>query len=285
MPPVTEAAAAAHVDGTLMIEARNSEHSRQAVTEPVSPELVLVDPQLATVARKRLRAAGERPRSARRDAARDQRADPRAAHHAYGNRVAGELGASAIAQEGVDGHSSFKSRRRGLVMATAALAVVAAAAAVVSIRLRDVEAAGGSLPTSIQTASAPKAAEARQDQPASKPLRARRGTASTRSSKPIVQPKKRLLPARPAPLPTRVFVWPAVSRATFYKVEFFRSGRKIFEAAPTTPRLELPLRWRYRGRAVRLTPGTYRWDVRPAFGTRSRPRYGTLITRSNWIAR
>jgi hypothetical protein len=266
-----------------MIQARNAEQAEQAVTEPVSPELVLVDPQLATVARKRLRAAGERPR---REAARDPRADPRAARHAYGERVPGELGVSARAPEDVDNDPSFESRRRGgLVTASAALAIIAAAAAVVSIRLIDVEDVGGSLPTSVQTTSAPKTAEAPQNQPTSKPSLARRGTASPRSTKPVVQQKKRLRPPqRAAPL-TRLFVWPEVSRTTFYKVEFFRGGRKIFEASPTTPRLELPLRWVYRGRGIRLTPGTYRWDVRPAFGPRSRPRYGTLITRSSWIAR
>jgi hypothetical protein len=269
-----------------MIQARNAEQAEQAVTEPVSPELVLVDPHLAKVARKRLRAAGERPASARREAARAQREDPRASRHAYGERIAGEFGVSATAQENVDSDSSFENRRRGgLVTATAALAVIAAAAAVVSIRLKDVEDAGGSLPMSIQTTSASRAAEARQNQPSSKPSRARRGTPSPRSTKPVVQQKKGIRPPqRAAPL-TRLFVWPKVSRATFYKVEFFRGGRKIFEASPTTPRLELPLRWVYRGRGIRLTPGTYRWDVRPAFGPRSRPRYGTLITRSSWIAR
>ena len=269
-----------------MIQARNSEHSRQAVTEPVSPELVLVDPQLATLARRRLPAVGERPSSARREAARDQRADARADPHAYGEHVADEFDVSATSTDHVDSDLSSASRRRGgLLLVTTALAVLAATAAAVSIRLRDVQDAGGSLPTSIQAMSAPGTAEPRLNRRANEPSRARPGTVSPRSSKPIVPPKKRLQPARSAPLPTRVFVWPAVSRATFYKVEFFRRGRKIFEASPTTPRLELPLRWVYRGRAVRLTPGTYRWDVRPAFGPRSRPRYGTLITRSNWIAR
>jgi hypothetical protein len=55
-------------------------------------------------------------------------------------------------------------------------------------------------------------------------------------------------------------------------------------ASSGIPRIELPLRWVFRGRQFRLTPGTYRWEVRAAFGPRSRPRYGKLITQSTWTA-
>jgi hypothetical protein len=94
-------------------------------------------------------------------------------------------------------------------------------------------------------------------------------------------------PHRPPParFPTRVFVWPPVPRAAFYKVEFFRHGARIFIAWPSRTRLLLPLRWTYHGRPFRLTRATYHWRVTPAFGSRSRPRYGIPSTRSTVVLR
>jgi hypothetical protein len=47
---------------------------------------------------------------------------------------------------------------------------------------------------------------------------------------------------RPSTFPMRVFVWPALSYASFNKVEFFRRGREVFTALSSAPRLELPHR-------------------------------------------
>ena len=91
--------------------------------------------------------------------------------------------------------------------------------------------------------------------------------------------------AQPGIVSTRVFIWPAVSHAASYKVEFFRGGRKIFQASPATPRLELPLSWTYKGREFRLTPGTYAWRVSPAFSSGAGVRYGKPIIRSRWVVR
>jgi hypothetical protein len=90
---------------------------------------------------------------------------------------------------------------------------------------------------------------------------------------------------RPSTFPTRVFIWPAISHASFYKVEFFRRGREVFTALSSAPRLELPLRWVYQGRRFRLEEGLYSWRVSPAFGSRPRLRYGNPIVRSTWLAR
>jgi hypothetical protein len=82
-----------------------------------------------------------------------------------------------------------------------------------------------------------------------------------------------------------VFIWPAVKGASYYQVQFFRSGKEVFEASPSAPRLALPARWVYKGRPMRLVPGAYSWQVSPAFGSRSRPRYGHPIVRSTWVAK
>ena len=85
-----------------------------------------------------------------------------------------------------------------------------------------------------------------------------------------------------APVKNSLFVWLPRRRASHYRVEFRRAGRKIFQATTARPRLLLPDRWVYNGRGFRLTPGRYRWTVRPAFGSRANPRYGTPIVDSRW---
>jgi hypothetical protein len=121
-----------------------------------------------------------------------------------------------------------------------------------------------------------------------RPPRSSRVASGARTHKP--RPRLRsahdLKSKRPPATPlTRLFVWPAVKHAAYYKVEFFRRGRPVFEAWPAAPRIQLPLQWTYKGRSMRIEPGAYSWQVSPAFGTRSRPRYGVPIVRSTWIAR
>lgn len=81
----------------------------------------------------------------------------------------------------------------------------------------------------------------------------------------------------------QAFGWVPVRGATHYRVEFFRGRTKIFEARPAVARFELPPRWVYGGRRYRLTPGQYLWVVRPALGPRSRVRYGKPIVRATLI--
>jgi hypothetical protein len=80
--------------------------------------------------------------------------------------------------------------------------------------------------------------------------------------------------------PGHTFVWLPVREANHYKVEFFRGTKKIFEARPSRARLELPERWTFKGRRYTLTSGRYRWSVRPGFGPRTKARYGRAIVSS-----
>jgi hypothetical protein len=85
--------------------------------------------------------------------------------------------------------------------------------------------------------------------------------------------------------PASVFVWLPVRGASHYKVEFFRGGRRVFQATTAKARLELPRRWTFKGRRFAVTPGTYRWSVRPGFGAGSSRRYGETIVASRWTVR
>lgn len=251
-----------------MTEQRKLQPAEETIPEPLSPELVLVDPVLANLARERLRS--------------ERIAVERTGPGSPDDRP------SAISPDyAEDDTSSFarpRTRRRGVFAAAlAVLAVAGVGFAILDHELTDIGGSvNGRIPTRMQ--SIQRTADARQNRRTTEPPRARAGTASPHSTKPAVQPKKRLQGVQPTEFATRLFVWPAVSGATFYRVEFFRRGRKIFKASPTIPRIELPLRWVFRGRHFRLTPATYRWEVRAAFGSRSRPRYGKLITRSVWTS-
>jgi len=68
--------------------------------------------------------------------------------------------------------------------------------------------------------------------------------------------------------------WRRTPRASYYNVQLYRGSVKVLSAWPTTTRLQLKARWRYLGRARRLTAGTYRWLVWPGFGKPAQGRYG-----------
>ena len=73
-----------------------------------------------------------------------------------------------------------------------------------------------------------------------------------------------------------------MSKARFYNVQVYRGGRKILSLWPFKPRLKLQWRWKREGRVFRLRPAVYTWVVWPAFGTRAKPRYGSMLGRSTF---
>ena len=72
-------------------------------------------------------------------------------------------------------------------------------------------------------------------------------------------------------------VWTAVPKATFYNVQLYNRGRKVLSAWPTAAKLALAQKWSYAGRRFKLERGAYQWYVWPAFGPRSKFRYGQLL--------
>jgi hypothetical protein len=81
------------------------------------------------------------------------------------------------------------------------------------------------------------------------------------------------------------FAWERVPGARFYNVQLFRGGTKILTTWPRAPRLLLARRWSFGGRTWTLSHGRYRWYVWPAFGTRTRPRYGRPLGASSFVVR
>ena len=83
-----------------------------------------------------------------------------------------------------------------------------------------------------------------------------------------------------------LLAWGAVANATYYNVQVYRNGQKIFTTWPRTTSFQLQRSWRFDSRTYELTPGSYRWYVWPGFGARSANRYGKLLgTRSFVITR
>jgi hypothetical protein len=74
-----------------------------------------------------------------------------------------------------------------------------------------------------------------------------------------------------------VLIWAVVPDATYYNVQLWRSGTKILSAWPIKARRALQRRWKYDGRRLSLSPGTYSWYVWPGFGDRADRNYGPLL--------
>jgi hypothetical protein len=71
--------------------------------------------------------------------------------------------------------------------------------------------------------------------------------------------------------------WTPVRGASYYNVQLYRAGIKVFSEWPARAGLRLPRAWRLDGRRYRLRSGTYRWYVWPGFGRPAEARYGPAI--------
>jgi hypothetical protein len=277
--------------------------------EPLSPELALVDPDLASFARKRLPDIGDSLARQGRSKAPEDGARPGAGAVIARTAVAESL---VAAQAAVSAEADRRERRPNISdSATAAeiaprvrwaraLAVMTALALFGGVFAWRALRGGGDVSAPAAASSTVGSATRPSVQPpgpstveGSRPTSSAKmkakaagvgtapaATASKRSNSP---PPKRRQEAR-APAPARpVFLWPSAAGARYYQVEFFRSGRKIFQAALHEPRLELPFHWRFQGRVFTLTPGTYIWQVRPVTASGRSVRYGKPITHSRWV--
>lgn len=299
----------------------NTDSTDRLVLEPLTPELALVDPELARRARDRLPGPsgevpfgpdGRGPRSAARslptpadDASaevapagtRERQPDrPASTRHRWRKArflAVGLLAATAVLSVLTWTRSSFRDARRDAVDPAAVRSTPLAQAR------RQATTAAPVSPEASTKSNTPSGVAKKRAKPSPSALPARTKTtrpangakpaapkASTRSTHPSgLAKKKRAKPSPSSAFGTRVFIWAAQEHATLYKVAFFRHGKEVFEALRSEPRLELPLRWTYKHRKFRLTSGAYAWTVRPAFGPRTQLRYGKPIVQSTWVAR
>jgi len=260
--------------------------------EPLTPELVLVDPDLARRAREQLpdrepeprRTTGESipspvtslldPDLARRGREQppDREPEPR--------RTTGEAIPYPVTPRLVvvqPDPSTFerrlkpppRKRRRGRILILLILAAAAVTGIVLVPSLRHI---------------VWESREVAVVQPVRKPAPPPHASSTTPDKakpKETVKPKARVAP-RSAPS-HRPFAWVAVPKATYYLVRFYRGSQEIFEARPSAPRLSLPPKWVFKGHRYSLTPGSYRWVVQPGFGRPAEARLGQPIVSAKLV--
>jgi hypothetical protein len=239
--------------------------------EPITPELALVDPDLARRAREQL---SEKELDHRRTAV-DR--GPAAQEPLFGF-----LQPTPSVHE-ADGRRRPRKRRRRQVLV---LLILGAAAAVAVLRVEPLrhafgeshDTASGLSPKNRSTAASPTRPAAKR-----KP-RPPRAVGQAQGKSPTKQRTKPRRRAAPGPAqPPRAFAWVAVPNAAYYVVQFYRAGEEIFEATPSSPHLLVPMEWTFRGRRYRLSPGRYSWSVRPGYGRRSQARYGQPVVRAKLV--
>jgi len=82
-----------------------------------------------------------------------------------------------------------------------------------------------------------------------------------------------------------LLVWAPVAKATYYNVQLYYGATKILSAWPNRAKFKLSRSWLYSGRHFQLRKGLYRWYVWPAFGPRTKARYGQLLGQATFRVR
>jgi hypothetical protein len=212
----------------------------------VSPELVLVDPELASRARAAL---PDRPWPA------PVRIEPRP---------------RAVPRGGIPVFATYWTFGLALILVVFGLTLI-------STNDRPTFAAEGesnraavpskTTPKTTPKTTSPSAPRVRKTRKATGKAPPKK-TAQTRTARPQPQPSsqpKRAAPAR-RPVrqagfrPARIFSWPPHAGASYYQVTFARNGKPFYRTQTNNARLQLP-------QGVRFTAGRYRWTVRPAIAS------------------
>jgi hypothetical protein len=241
----------------------------EATREPISPELVLVDPELAELARARL---PERPDFIAELAS--KRTVPAATE--------------AIPPPEPVEPAPPPSRRR----AVSTLALLGATALGLLV---GVEIGGRNTPETLRNAQfiptqeISSSATPRRRQPKASGVQAakaaRRAAKPSRTRSPSGSKAKRTRRARSvhraaAPKSTRpsspTLTWSRVRGASYYDVRLFRGPVRILDLWPSKPKVQVPRSWVYGGAHYRLQAGRYRWFVYPGVGKRSQLRLQKL---------
>lgn len=219
----------------------------RSAEDPVSPELVLVDPELAG----RARALLPEPRPFAPPPRVDAVPEPVVAE-----QVAPQV--EPAPEPEPPGVARPRRKRRVAAYALALVLLAAAAAAVVVYAVL----LGGS--SSGHDNAAPSAVN------------------TPRANPPPSEPQPSAKPPAPAAA-SRAFVWAPVRGARWYLVQFYRGSTEVFRARPTEARIVVPAHWSYNGHRLSLQPGRYRWSVRPRLGGAAGQHYGKPIVLSQLV--
>jgi hypothetical protein len=220
---------------------------------PISPELVLVDPELARAARALL---PDLPRAV--PARTDSTAD------AVKQSVFVERLRSGIEPVVKD---APPTRRRGGLL-TGVVCVGAAALLAFFVRQESqpeprqaaVADPPATVPATTRNATSPGATTSAPEPEPTTPG----PTTPVQTAPQATAPSTGPAPVTPAEAaPGQTFVWVADPGASAYEFQLFRGAERVFRARVEEPRLDLPGRWRHAGTAQALTPGSYRWYVWP----------------------
>ena len=207
--------------------------------EFVSPELVLVDPELAASARARL---------PDRDL---PSPSPRLVSTEGGNENADLLRAlSDAALTSLDEHVETDARRNR----SWRLLVSVAAVTVVGLLLFDVRVLVGKTPASAKRPELERTSITPRISPPGQTPETGRQEKRSRGSL-----------GQPAP---RRFAWAPTPGAVGYHMELFSGTVRVFSAGTARPELTIPARWKHRGNDRSLRPGEYRWYVWPVISGR-----------------
>jgi len=227
--------------------------------DPISPELVLIDPELGERARELLPVY--RPWPARP-------ADTTVQQGAEAVDAGGSLTAVSAAEPPPKPSPTPEparprgtaGRRRRWVSAVSSVVVLGALGAL-----------GWTL--GFSGPDAKRSARVEAEGPAAR-------SASAPTARSGGEAKEPRAPTGPRPM---TFGWVPVRNTSVYLVEFFQGPRKIFEARTTRTRLTVPAHWTYGGHRQSLAPGRYHWTVRPGLGAPASKRFGQPVVRASLV--
>jgi hypothetical protein len=216
--------------------------------EVVSPELALVDPELATRARDWLPNPGEKEALSR-------------------ITTLLEPAPTAARAPRAPAAPSTRSRRRVAHVRRWAAPATAAAVLGTLALLLDVGVEFGKTPASADTTETAAIAEIKP--PLTPPTAVaepdREPARSASLSRPVTKSagrSTRTSPSQPRSVPQR-FAWAPTAGASGYHVELFSADTKVYAADTTKPAVTIPARWSFDGTNRTLQPGEYRWYVWP----------------------
>jgi len=225
----------------------------------ISPELVLVDPDLASVARLLL-------------------PEP---SWSSGPRVSG-FEQAPVAPPDVAASRDRRAAERLKDLGTTLLLTVAAASLTLNGFLIAVAMKTGTSTAAAQTVQERRFVPDARRSVAQFSVAATTATTVTTAALPATTKTRKATrrvsahPTAAAPRAVQPLRWNAVTDATYYDVVLWRGGKRLLDLWPVAPTVDLSTAQVNHGSQTRLSPGRYLWFVYPGVGAKSSRRSGAL---------